>query len=143
MNRTFSFLALGCLLATATLSAITDPVKTESGSVAGASDKDSTVRIYKGIPYAAPPVGELRWKAPQPAPKWEGVRMADQFGNVCTAGGGGGRGRAAGGARGGGRRLAHRGGRGLGLRGRKALPGESAAPAPGGEALRARPGVGY
>ena len=85
MNRTFSLLTLGCLLATATLPAVTDAVKTESGSVAGASDKDSTVRIYKGIPYAAPPVGELRWKAPQPAPKWEGVRMADQFGNVCTA----------------------------------------------------------
>jgi para-nitrobenzyl esterase len=94
VNRTFSLLTLGCLLATATLPAVTDAVKTESGSVAGASDKDSTVRIYKGIPYAAPPVGELRWKAPQPAPKWEGVRMADQFGNVCTAGGAGGRGRA-------------------------------------------------
>jgi para-nitrobenzyl esterase len=94
VNRTFSLLALGCLLATAALPAIIDPVKIESGSIAGASDSDSTVRIYKGIPYAAPPVGELRWKAPQPAPKWEGVRMADQFGNVCTAGGGGGRGRA-------------------------------------------------
>ena len=93
MNRTFSLLALGCLLATAALPAITDPVKTESGSVAGASNIDSTVRIYKGIPYAAPPVGDLRWKAPQPAPDWGGVRMADQFGNVCTAGGGGGRGR--------------------------------------------------
>src|SRR5690606_2928229 len=36
--------------------------------------------VYKGIPFAAPPVGELRWRAPQPAAKWEGVRAADKFG---------------------------------------------------------------
>jgi para-nitrobenzyl esterase len=54
------------------------------------------VRIFKGIPYAAPPLGENRWKAPQPAAKWDGVRKADAFGNRCLAGGGGGgRGRGA------------------------------------------------
>ncbi|HEX8406306.1 MAG TPA: carboxylesterase family protein, partial [Duganella sp.] len=40
----------------------------------------SGVTSYKGIPFAAPPVGDLRWKAPQPAPKWKGVRKADHFG---------------------------------------------------------------
>ena len=47
-----------------------------------------TVRIFKGIPFAAPPLGENRWKAPQPAAKWTGVRKADAFGPSCVANGG-------------------------------------------------------
>lgn len=54
------------------------PVQTESGLVQGVAEKDLTV--YRGIPYAAPPVGELRWRAPQPPPRWEGVRPAETFG---------------------------------------------------------------
>ncbi|HEY6343567.1 MAG TPA: carboxylesterase family protein [Bryobacteraceae bacterium] len=69
--------------------AITDPVRVENGLLAGASGKDAEVRVYKGIPFAAPPVGDLRWRAPQPAAKWEGVRKAEQFGSSCTQGGGG------------------------------------------------------
>jgi para-nitrobenzyl esterase len=45
------------------------------------------VRIFKGIPYAAPPVGDLRWRAPKPAVHWEGTRKADEFGPVCMQGG--------------------------------------------------------
>ena len=60
-----------------------DEVTTESGKVQGASNSDHTVRIFKGIPFAAPPVGELRWKAPQPVPSWSGVRQADKFGSAC------------------------------------------------------------
>ncbi len=41
------------------------------------------VRVFKGIPYAAPPVGLLRWRAPQPASGWSGVRSADKFSAVC------------------------------------------------------------
>ncbi|PYV46965.1 MAG: hypothetical protein DMG94_07985 [Acidobacteria bacterium] len=41
------------------------------------------LRIYRGIPYAAPPTGDLRWRPPQPAPKWKGVRLPDQFGRAC------------------------------------------------------------
>jgi para-nitrobenzyl esterase len=41
------------------------------------------VRVFRGIPFAAPPVGDLRWKAPQPAAKWEGVRKGDEFGPRC------------------------------------------------------------
>src|SRR6478736_8307677 len=54
------------------------PVPTESGLVQGVAAPDLTV--YKGIPFAAPPIGDLRWRAPQPAAKWAGVRAADKFG---------------------------------------------------------------
>ncbi|HET7534995.1 MAG TPA: carboxylesterase family protein [Candidatus Didemnitutus sp.] len=54
------------------------PVPTESGLVQGVAAPDLT--IYKGIPFAAPPVGDLRWRAPQPTAKWTGVRAADKFG---------------------------------------------------------------
>jgi para-nitrobenzyl esterase len=52
-------------------------VKVNGGLLQGVIENGLTV--YRGIPFAAPPVGELRWKAPQPAAKWEGVRMADKF----------------------------------------------------------------
>jgi para-nitrobenzyl esterase len=55
-------------------------VKTRTGWVRGHSDKNGTLS-WKGLPYAAPPVGELRWKAPQDAIPWEGVRKAKKFGN--------------------------------------------------------------
>lgn len=61
----------------------TDEVKVETGTLAGAMNADHTVRMFKGIPFAAPPVGDLRWKAPQAAPKWTGVRAADKFGPPC------------------------------------------------------------
>ena len=53
------------------------PIKVEGGSLQGVVEDGLTV--YKGIPFAAPPVGELRWKAPQPLVKWDGVRVADKF----------------------------------------------------------------
>ncbi len=53
------------------------PVKVEQGILQGTLENGLT--IYKGIPFAAPPVGDLRWKAPQPAAKWEGVKLADKF----------------------------------------------------------------
>lgn len=53
------------------------PVKTDLGLVQGTIEDGLTV--YKGIPFAAPPVGNLRWKAPQPAAKWEGVKQTTQF----------------------------------------------------------------
>lgn len=60
-------------------------VETKAGKVSGASaDIDGQhVLTFRGIPYAAPPVGELRWKAPQPAPAWTEVRDATQWGNRC------------------------------------------------------------
>ena len=84
---------------------VPEQVKIDSGTVAGAISGQPTVRAFKGIPFAAPPVGENRWKTPQPVAKWEGVRKADAFGAPCAAGapaagrgGGGGRAAAAPGA---------------------------------------------
>jgi len=55
-------------------------VQTRSGWVRGYSDKNGTLS-WKGLPYAAPPVGELRWKAPQDPIPWTGIRKAKKFGN--------------------------------------------------------------
>lgn len=63
--------------------AATDQVTIESGQLEGTVNADGSVRMFKGVPFAAPPVGDLRWKAPQPAPKWDGVRKADKFGSAC------------------------------------------------------------
>ena len=54
-------------------------VKVANGTLEGVVEK-SGVRSFKGIPFAAPPVGPLRWKEPQPAANWSGVRKADHFG---------------------------------------------------------------
>jgi len=83
---------------------IPEQVRIESGLLAGTvSTGQPGVRVFKGIPFAAPPLGENRWRAPQPVPKWDGVRKADAFGAPCIAGApapprGGGRGAAAPGA---------------------------------------------
>ncbi|NUQ24380.1 MAG: carboxylesterase family protein [Saprospiraceae bacterium] len=53
-------------------------VQTAQGLLEGVHD--SGIRTFKGIPFAAPPVGDLRWKAPQPPANWQGVRKADAFG---------------------------------------------------------------
>lgn len=52
-------------------------VKVEGGYVQGVASASSDITVFRGIPYAAPPVGDLRWKRPQPVEKWKGVRKAD------------------------------------------------------------------
>jgi para-nitrobenzyl esterase len=84
-------LSIAVLLAGSIASAaITEPVKLDQGLVSGAAGNDAAVRVFKGIPFAAPPVGPLRWKAPQPPAKWEGAKAAIAFGPRCMQGGGGG-----------------------------------------------------
>ena len=81
---------------------VPEQVRLDTGLVAGTiGTTQPTVRVFKGIPYAAPPLGESRWRAPKPAAAWDGVRKADAFGAPCAAGGpaggrGGGRGAATG-----------------------------------------------
>ncbi len=61
-----------------------NPVLTiEGGQVQGMVSDSSQVIVYKGIPYAAAPVGDLRWKKPQPVTPWQGVKMADKWGNAA------------------------------------------------------------
>ena len=72
------------LLATAVAaSAASDRVHTANGVVEGSGQPSSGVRAFKGIPFAQPPVGDLRWKPPQPLQPWKGVRQALQFGPRC------------------------------------------------------------
>ena len=65
------------------LADMTTQVETLNGAIVGAYADDGAVRVYKGIPYAAPPVGDLRWRAPAPHRKWQGVREARAFGTPC------------------------------------------------------------
>lgn len=58
-------------------------VTVDGGNIAGAAAGDGGVRRYAGIPYAAPPVGALRWRPPQPVESWSGVRGADQLPPGC------------------------------------------------------------
>lgn len=60
-----------------------EPVATSAGLVRGAADAETETCSWKGIPYAAPPVGELRWRSPQPVEPWEGVRAALNYGPRC------------------------------------------------------------
>ena len=57
--------------------------RTANGVLQGVVSADGKVRTFKGIPYAAPPVGPLRWKPPQPAAAWAGVRQATEYGARC------------------------------------------------------------
>ena len=57
--------------------------RTANGELEGVVSDDGKVRIFRGIPYAAPPVGALRWKPPQPAASWTGVRKAVEYGARC------------------------------------------------------------
>jgi para-nitrobenzyl esterase len=60
-----------------------DRVKNANGTLESMTAPNDGVRSFKGIPFGQPPVGALRWREPQPAKKWKGVRNADQFGPRC------------------------------------------------------------
>lgn len=72
--------ALFPLLAGAASGATSVQVKTADGIVEGVVSADGKVKTFKGIPYAAPPVGPLRWREPQPVVPWSGVRQAVEYG---------------------------------------------------------------
>jgi para-nitrobenzyl esterase len=79
-------LAVVALSLSLTASADSLVVKTEEGKVHGKLINSGAVRAFQGIPYAAPPVGDLRWKAPQPAAAWKGELDATNFGHHCAQG---------------------------------------------------------
>jgi para-nitrobenzyl esterase len=76
-------LGVSILLPGGAFAAFKDPVRIASGLVQGETTKDSAVTEFKGIPYAAPPVGDLRWRAPEPAASWQGVRKTTEFSKGC------------------------------------------------------------
>ncbi|MGD0352482.1 MAG: carboxylesterase/lipase family protein [Dehalococcoidia bacterium] len=85
MKRFSSFLLIALvLLSTIAVSCapssveLKDPIKIDTGLISGTTAGD--IHIYKGIPFAAPPVGDLRWKPPQPAAPWQGVKDCTKFG---------------------------------------------------------------
>src|SRR5262245_13620443 len=73
--------AAGFLALCATVTLAAAPVKAESGLVAGVVADG--VKSWKGVPFAAPPTGDLRWRAPRPAAAWSGVREAKAYANDC------------------------------------------------------------
>jgi para-nitrobenzyl esterase len=60
-----------------------DPIRVEQGLVSGLAGKNPDVRVYRGIPYAAPPVGDLRWREPRPPAAWQGVKAATEYSHDC------------------------------------------------------------
>jgi para-nitrobenzyl esterase len=58
-------------------------IKVKTGLVSGVPAVDPSITVFKGIPFAAPPVGDLRWRAPRPPAAWTGVRKADRFSASC------------------------------------------------------------
>jgi para-nitrobenzyl esterase len=83
MKRLESVCVLAALLALPLLAGIAEPIKVEGGQVSGTPGWGWGVREYRGIPFAAPPVGNLRWRPPQPVVPWQGVRVADRFSPAC------------------------------------------------------------
>ncbi|MBN1662169.1 MAG: carboxylesterase family protein [Deltaproteobacteria bacterium] len=62
----------------------TEPVLLDAGKITGVhAGTEPDIRIFKGIPYAAPPVGGLRWRPPQPVKSWDGIRHTGEFGPIC------------------------------------------------------------
>ena len=87
MKRLLFALFVSALLsihaAAQTPAAPSNQVRVEQGLLAGITGAHPDVRVYRGMPFAAPPVGDLRWKAPQPPASWQGVRQAAEFSNAC------------------------------------------------------------
>lgn len=83
MNRIALAALTAAGLTVATTDTVPKPVKTASGVVSGTAGRNAPISVFKGIPFAAPPVGPLRWHAPMPAAQWPGVRKSDAFSPSC------------------------------------------------------------
>jgi para-nitrobenzyl esterase len=75
MDKRFVVAVIAVAASVAVLSAaLQEPVQTDAGLIAAAKNSPDGVRVFRGIPFGAPPVGALRWKPTQPRAKWDGVR---------------------------------------------------------------------
>src|SRR5688500_12900441 len=79
--------AVSMTATTSALAGIPAEVTVDSGTLAGTTGSSADVRAFKGIPFAAPPVGPNRWRAPQPVAKWSEIRPATEYAPRCTQGG--------------------------------------------------------
>ena len=77
----FSIVAVAAVFIAAAGAAAAAPVMTDAGQLEGV--REGQLTVYKGAPFAAPPVGELRWRPPAPVQPWSGVRKADAFAPAC------------------------------------------------------------
>jgi len=81
MRKSWCLVATIAVLLQPVAAAWAKPALTGSGAVEGV--REDGLMVYKGVPYATPPLGELRWREPQPAASWDGVRKADAFAPAC------------------------------------------------------------
>src|SRR4051794_12014784 len=81
MSMSLKMAAAATALCLISATASARAVLTESGPLLAA--REHGLSVYKGVPFAAPPVGELRWREPQPAAKWKVIRRADTFAPAC------------------------------------------------------------
>jgi len=86
IQRSGSFIALGAMLVLLVLASLWSAasaaaIPTESGLLEGVQENGIT--MFKGVPFAAPPIGALRWRAPQAPAAWSGIRSADKFAPIC------------------------------------------------------------
>lgn len=89
MNRSKIFatalLLAGALAAfAATGDASNKPIQVDGGLVVGVPGNDASITTYKSIPFAAPPVGDLRWRAPQPVVPWKGLHATSKYPTSCV-----------------------------------------------------------
>jgi para-nitrobenzyl esterase len=79
----FGICALALAGALASCNQVNPVLSISGGKILGVRSDSAGVLVYKGIPYAAPPVGDLRWKKPQPVQSWDTVMVADHYGHIA------------------------------------------------------------
>jgi para-nitrobenzyl esterase len=84
MKKLSFFILIFTALALASCSDSNPVLTIEGGKVIGVQTPTKGIIAYKGLPFAAPPVGDLRWKEPQPVVPWEGVKKADTYGDAAS-----------------------------------------------------------
>ena len=83
MSKIFAFAGVALLAAVTFAHAAPPPLKIDGGRIAVAAPGANGIRVYKGLPYAAPPVGKLRWREPAGVLPWKGARAVDRFAPNC------------------------------------------------------------
>jgi para-nitrobenzyl esterase len=86
MKRSSVIILMALVLCSCSGKAVAPVISVNGGKLQGVLDSTGKVLVYKGIPYAMPPVGTLRWAEPQPAEPWDSVKVCDKFGPAAMQG---------------------------------------------------------